>query len=64
VFRAKRYVPGPAFRLPGGTVIAILSLLLIVWLLMNSTLAEAKVSAYAAGVGLLIYFGYRLYSKR
>ncbi len=59
VFRAKRDVPAPVFRLPGGTVIAILSLLLIVWLLMNSTLAEAKVSAYAAGVGLLIYFGYK-----
>ena len=58
VFRAKRDVPAPVFRLPGGTVIAILSLLLIVWLLM-STLAEAKVSAYAAGVGLLIYFGYK-----
>src|ERR1700752_3009295 len=44
VFRAKRDVPAPVFRLPGGTVIAILSLLLIVGLLMNSTLAEAKVS--------------------
>ena len=59
VFRARPEVPAPAFRLPGGTVIAILSLLLIIWLLMNSTLAEAKVSAYAAGVGLLIYFGYK-----
>ena len=63
VFRARSETPAPAFRLPGGTVVAILSLLLIVWLLMNSTLAEAKVSAYAAAVGLLIYFGYRLYSK-
>ena len=63
VFRARPEIPAPAFRLPGGTIVAILSLLLIVWLLMNSTLAEAKVSAYAAGVGLLIYFGYRLYSR-
>ena len=59
VFRAKPDFPAPAFRLPGGTVIAILSLLVIVWLLMNSSLAEAKVSAYAGGVGLLIYFGYK-----
>ena len=63
LFRAKRDVPPTAFRLPGGTIIAILSLLLIGWLLLNSTLQEAKVSAYAAGVGLLIYFAYYLYSK-
>ena len=63
VFRAKPEMPAPAFRLRGGTIVAILSLLLIVWLLMNSSLAEAKVSAYAAGFGLLIYFGYRLYSR-
>ena len=64
VFRSKREAPAAAFRLPGGTIIAILSLLLIIWLLMNSTLQEAKVSALAAGVGLLIYFAYRLYQNR
>jgi basic amino acid/polyamine antiporter, APA family len=64
VFRARTEMPPPLFRLPGGTILAILSLLLIVWLLMNSALAEAKAAAWAAGVGLLIYFGYRLYSKR
>ena len=63
VFRARPEVPPPAFRLPGGTVVAIVCLLLIVWLLMNSTLAEAKVSAWAAAAGLLIYFGYHLYSR-
>jgi len=63
VFRARREVPAPAFRLPGGTVIAILSLLLIVWLLLNSTLQEAKAAALAAAVGLLIYLAYRIYSK-
>ena len=51
------------FRLPGGTVVAILSLLLIVWLLLNATLNEAKATAYAAAVGLLIYLGYWLYKK-
>jgi amino acid transporter len=63
VFRARRESPAPAFRLPGGTVIAILSLLLIIWLLLNSTLQEAKTAALAAAVGLLIYFAYRLYSR-
>ena len=60
VFRARSQTPAALFRLPGGTVIAILSLLLIVWLLLNATLQEAKVSAIAAGVGLLIYFVHRL----
>ena len=63
VFRARREVPAPAFRLPGGTVIAILSLLLIVWLLLNSTLQAAKAAAFAAAVGLVIFVAYRLYSK-
>jgi len=63
VFRSRRDSSSPAFRLPGGTVIAVLSLLLIIWLLLNSTLQEAKAAALAAVVGLLIYFAYRLYSR-
>jgi len=64
VFRARGNTPAAAFRLPGGTVIAILSLLLIVWLLLNSTLQEAEATALAGGVGLVIYFAYRLYSRK
>jgi amino acid transporter len=63
-FRARREAPPAAFRLPGGTVIAILSLLLIVWLLLNSTLQEAKAATVAAAVGLAIYLAYWLYSHR
>ncbi|HEU4932896.1 MAG TPA: amino acid permease [Pyrinomonadaceae bacterium] len=63
IFRARREGPEAAFRLPGGTIIAILSLLLIVWLLLNATLQEAKAAALAAAVGLAIYLGYWLYSK-
>jgi amino acid transporter len=63
VFRARSEMPAPAFRLPGGTVVAILCLVLIVWLLMNSTLAEARAATWAAGAGLLIYFGYQVYSR-
>ena len=64
VFRARSESPAAVFRLPGGTVIAILSLLLIVWLLLNSTVDEAIAAGYAAGVGLLIYFAYRFYKGR
>ncbi|HET7288781.1 MAG TPA: amino acid permease, partial [Pyrinomonadaceae bacterium] len=63
LFRARREAPAALFRLPGGTVIAILSLALIVWLLLHSTLAEAKAAAAAAAVGLLIYFAYWFYSR-
>jgi basic amino acid/polyamine antiporter, APA family len=60
VFRARREAPEALFRLPGGTIVAILSLLLIVWLLLNATWQEAKATAIAAGVGLAIYFGHRI----
>jgi basic amino acid/polyamine antiporter, APA family len=63
LFRHRREIPAPAFHLPGGTVIAILSLLLIIWLLAHSTLKEAQATAIAAGVGLLIYFTYWSYSR-
>ena len=64
LFRARREAPPAAFRLPGGTVVAILSLLLIVWLLLNSTLQETKAAAVAAAVGLAIYLAYWLFSHR
>lgn len=61
VFRHKKNVPAAVFRLRGGTVIAILSLLLAVWLLSNSTRQERTTAIIAAAVGLLIYFAYRLF---
>ena len=64
VFRARRHVPAPTFRLPGGTAIAILSLLLIIWLLLNSTLQEAKAAALAAAAGLAICFAYRFFATK
>ena len=63
ILRRKRTVPEARFHLPGGTLISILSLVLIVWLLSNSTAQEAKVAATAAGVGLLIHFGYKIYPR-
>ena len=61
VFRARSEAPAAVFRLPGGTLIAILSLLLIGWLLLHSSLAEAKQAAIAGAVGLAIYLAYWLY---
>lgn len=63
VFRARGNAPAAMFRLPGGTVVAILSLLLIVWLLLNATLNEVRATAYAAAAGLLIYLAYALYKR-
>lgn len=64
VFRRRADVPAPLFRLPYGTVIAVLALLLAIWLLAHSTWQEARAAAIAAAVGLLIYFAYRFYSRR
>ena len=52
------------FKLPLGTLVAGLSLVLIVWLLAHSTLQEAKATTIAAAVGLLIFLSYRAYSSR
>ena len=60
----RRRADRPAvFRLPAGPIIAMLALVLIVWLLLHSTLAEAKATAWAAGAGLAIYLAYWLYSR-
>jgi amino acid transporter len=63
VFRRRKETPAAAFRLPRGGIIAIVSLLLIVWLLLNATFSEAKATAYAAAAGLLIYLAYWLYKR-
>jgi amino acid transporter len=63
VFRRRSDAPPAAFRLRGGTIIAILSLMLAAWLLANSTWQEARAAAIAAAVGLLIYFAYRWTGK-
>jgi len=61
VFRARHNAPRAMFRLPAGTIVAILSMLLIIWLLLNATLAEVRATAIAAAAGLLIYLAYWLY---
>jgi amino acid transporter len=63
ILRHRKHGPAAVFRLRGGTIIAFLSLALIVWLLLHSTLQEAKDTAKAAGAGLAIYLAYWLYSR-
>jgi amino acid transporter len=63
VFRARDDARKAMFRLPGGTILAILSLLLIVWLLINATRYEVIATTYAAAAGLLIYLAYWLYRR-
>jgi amino acid transporter len=63
ILRRRNDGPPPAFRLPGGTIIALLALVLIGWLLLHATLQEATAAALAGAVGLLIYLGYWLYSR-
>lgn len=62
-FRRRKDMPRAVFHLPGGVFIAILSLLLVVWLLANSTKQEAIATAVAAAAGLVIFFAYRIYSR-
>lgn len=64
LFRRRKDAPPAAFYLPGGMFIAVLSLILVVWLLANSTWQEAKAAAIAAAVGLVIFLAYRLYSRQ
>lgn len=63
VFRRRNDAPPAAFRLRGGTVIAVLSLILAAWLL-TSARKEALAAAIAAAVGLIIYLVYAFYSRR
>jgi uncharacterized membrane protein len=51
------------FTLPGGIPISIIAILLCIWLLLNSTLIEARDSAIAVAAGLAVYFLYRGFKK-
>jgi APA family basic amino acid/polyamine antiporter len=64
IFRRRKNVAPAVFHLPGGSIIAILALLLAIWLLANSTWNEARAAAIAAAVGLLICLAYRWFYLR
>jgi amino acid transporter len=59
VLRRKSGVPPAVFKAPAGTAISIMTLLLAAWLLSNSSGLDARDSAIAAAIGLLIYLVYK-----
>lgn len=63
LFRRRTDIPEAQFRVFGGPILAVLSLILIVWLLMNSTRNEAITAGIVALIGLAICLGYRFYSR-
>lgn len=48
-----------AFRVPAGTAVSILSLVVCAWLLSNSGWREARDTAIAAAVGSILYVAYK-----
>ncbi len=67
VFRRNKNMRPAMFKAPAGVAVAVIALALAAWLLSNSPLLDARDSAIAAAVGLLIYFGYKMfrhYSER
>jgi APA family basic amino acid/polyamine antiporter len=59
LLRRQKDAPTAEFKVPGGTVIAVLVLILAAWLLSNSTLTEARDATIAAAAGLVVYFLYK-----
>ncbi|HZI88106.1 MAG TPA: hypothetical protein VFD48_14840, partial [Pyrinomonadaceae bacterium] len=60
----KKDAPDALVKIPGGTVLSVLAILLSIWLLTNSTRIEARDSAIAVAAGIAIYFGYRIIAKQ
>lgn len=65
VFRQRTDVPPATFAAPLGILAAVLSLALITWLLANVDFKkEGLPILVAAGVGIVIYYGYRAFGKQ
>jgi amino acid transporter len=62
-FRMRKDAPAALIRMPGATGVAVVALLLIGWLLSNVTARQARDSAIAAALGLVIYFSHRFTSR-
>ena len=48
--------PPASFVAPVGIAVSVVSLLLVAWLLTNSTAVQARDTGIAAAIGLVIYF--------
>jgi amino acid transporter len=59
MLRKKPNAPAAMFKTPAGVAVSIFTLLLIAWLLSNATWQDARDSAIAAAIGLLIYLAYK-----
>jgi amino acid transporter len=55
VFRRRADAPEALFVAPGGVAVSVAALVLVAWLLSNSTAAQARDAGIAAAVGLLLY---------
>lgn len=64
ILRYKHGASPAGFRLPGGIAISVLTLMLALWLLSNSTWREARDVTLAAALGLLICVAYRFKEGR
>ena len=65
VFRSRKDAPAAKYKAPFGVAAAVLSLLLIGWLLTRVDYKnEGLVMLIMAAVGLVIYYAYRFLSKR
>lgn len=62
--RRTKDAPPAKFKAPAGVLVAIAALALAVWLLSNSTLRDARDTGAVALLGLLIYFAYKLITRR
>lgn len=59
VFRRRADAPEALFRAPAGVAVSVVALVLVAWLLSNSTATQARDAAIAAFAGVLLYWGSR-----
>ena len=55
VLRQRSTLPQPAFRVPAGRAVAVIALVLIVWLLSNSSWTEIRLAGIAVLLGIVLY---------
>jgi APA family basic amino acid/polyamine antiporter len=63
MLRRRAGAPAAMFRAPGGVAVAVVTMLLIGWLLSNATILDVRDTALAAAIGLAIYLIHRLLKK-
>jgi APA family basic amino acid/polyamine antiporter len=64
IFRGRKDIPAAPFSVPLGVGAAVLSILLIIWLLTNVDFAkEGLAILVAAVIGLIIFAGFRLFGR-